>query len=37
MSNGLKVFCVMALMAIVAVSGSKGQARVGLPVVTTTQ
>ncbi len=34
MSNGLKVFCVVALMAVVAVSGSKGQARVGLPEVT---
>jgi hypothetical protein len=34
MSNGFKLFCVMALMAVVAVSGSKGQARVGVPEIT---
>ena len=33
MSNGFKLFCVVALMAVVAVSGSKGQARVGQPEV----
>ncbi|SHF42895.1 hypothetical protein SAMN05444339_10651 [Loktanella atrilutea] len=35
MSNGIKVFWVVAFMAVVAVSASQGQARGSLPEVAT--